>query len=134
MNIILVLKPTRFVSLIFPLYDTLEGFPSWLSSKEFAFQCRKCVFNPRVRKIPWWKKWQPTPVFLPGKSHGQWSLVGYSPWGHKGSDTTKDLHTWHSRQWLLFTIHTYYSFFHFYLSFYLQILCVCVHVCVRTCM
>ena len=35
----------------------------------------------RVRKIPWRRKWQPTPVFLPGKSHGQRSLVGYSPWG-----------------------------------------------------
>ena len=41
------------------------------------------------RKIPWSRKWQPTPVFLPGKSHGQWSLMGYSPWGCKESDTTK---------------------------------------------
>ena len=37
-------------------------------------------------------KWQPTPVFLPGKSHGQTSLVGYSPWGRKESDTTEQLH------------------------------------------
>ena len=44
-----------------------------------------------VRKIPWRRKWQPTPVFLPGKSHGQRSLAGYSPWGHKESDTTKRL-------------------------------------------
>ena len=36
-----------------------------------------------VRKIPWRRKWQPTPIFLPGKSHGQRSLAGYSPWGHK---------------------------------------------------
>ena len=36
---------------------------------------------PGVGKIPWRRKWQPTPVFLPGKSHGQRSLVGYSPWG-----------------------------------------------------
>ena len=35
------------------------------------------------------EKWQPTPVFLPGESHGQRSLVGYSPWGHKESDTTE---------------------------------------------
>ena len=41
-------------------------------------------FDPWVRKIPWRRKWQPTPVFLPGKSHGQRNLVGYSPWGHKG--------------------------------------------------
>ena len=37
-----------------------------------------------VRKIPWRMRWQPTPVFLPEKSHGQRSLAGYSPWGHKG--------------------------------------------------
>ena len=37
---------------------------------------------------PWRKKWQPTPIFLPGKSHGWKSLVGYSPWGHTESDTT----------------------------------------------
>ena len=37
------------------------------------------------------KEWLPTPVFLPGESHGQRSLVGYSPWGHKGSDTTEQL-------------------------------------------
>ena len=40
-------------------------------------------FHPWVRKIPWRRKWQPTPVLLPGKSHGQRSLVGYSPRGHK---------------------------------------------------
>ena len=41
------------------------------------------VFDPWVRKMPWRRKWQPTPVFLPGKSYGQKSLVGYSPLGHK---------------------------------------------------
>ena len=40
-------------------------------------------FNPWVRKIPWRKKWQPAPVFLPGEFPGQRSLVDYSPWGHK---------------------------------------------------
>ena len=39
--------------------------------------------NPWTRKIPWSRKWQLTPIFLTGKSHGQRSLVGYSPWGHK---------------------------------------------------
>jgi hypothetical protein len=43
-------------------------------------------------KIPWRRKWQPTPVLLPGKSHGQRSLVGYSPWGCKELDTTKQLY------------------------------------------
>ena len=47
--------------------------------------------NPWVRKIPWRREWQSTPVFLPGKSHRQRSLAGYSPWGRKKSDTTKRL-------------------------------------------
>ena len=47
------------------------------------------MFDPWVRRIPWRRKWQPTPVLLPGKSHGQSSLVGYSPWDHKESDTTE---------------------------------------------
>ena len=41
------------------------------------------------------RKWQPTPVSLPGKSHGQRSLVGYRPWGSKESDTTEQLHYYH---------------------------------------
>jgi len=44
-----------------------------------------------VGMIPWRRAWQPTPVFLPGKFHGQRSLAGYSLWGHKESDTTKQL-------------------------------------------
>jgi len=51
------------------------------------------MFDLWVRKIPWRKTWQPTPVFLPGQSHGQRSLVGYSPWGHKEFDTTKQLNS-----------------------------------------
>ena len=46
-------------------------------------------FDPWVRKISWRRAWQPTSVFLPGESHGQKSLVGYSPWGGKESDTTE---------------------------------------------
>ena len=49
-------------------------------------------FNLWVRKIPWRRKWQPTPVLLPGESHGRRSLVGYSPRGRKESDTTERLH------------------------------------------
>ena len=45
-----------------------------------CLQCERPGFNPWVRKMPWKKKWQPTPVFLLGKSHGQRSLVGYSSW------------------------------------------------------
>ena len=54
------------------------GLPRWRSGKESA--CRK-GFNLWIGKFPWSRKWQPTPGFLPGKSHGQRSLVGYSPWG-----------------------------------------------------
>ena len=43
---------------------------------------------PGLRRFPWRRKWQPTPVFLPGESHGQRSLAGYSLWGHKETDTT----------------------------------------------
>ena len=53
---------------------------------------RETRFNPWVGKIPWRRKWQPTPVLLPGKSHGQRSLVGYSPWDRKESDMTERLH------------------------------------------
>ena len=50
---------------------------------------------PWVRKIPWRRKWQPTPVFVPGESHGQRSLAGYSPWGRQESDTIELRHTHH---------------------------------------
>ena len=53
---------------------------------------RETWFDPWVMKIHWRRKWQPTPVFLPGESHGQRSLVGYSPWSRKESDTTERLH------------------------------------------
>ena len=46
-------------------------------------------FDPWVNKIPWRRAWQPTPVSLPGESHGQGSLMGYTPWGHTESDTTE---------------------------------------------
>ena len=50
-------------------------------------------FDPWVRKIPWRRKWQPTPVFLPKKSHAQGNLMGYSPKGSKELDTTEQTHT-----------------------------------------
>ena len=58
--------------------------------KKSDCQCRRCGFNPWVRRIPWRRKRQPTPVFLPGKSHGQRSLAGYRE-GHKEWDTTERL-------------------------------------------
>ena len=64
------------------------GFPGGTSGKESTCQCRRhkrLRFDSWVGKIPWRRKWQPTPVFLPGESHGQRSLAGYSAWGHKQS-------------------------------------------------
>ena len=66
--------------------------PWWLRGKSIYPQCGRTGFNPWVRKVPRRKKWQPTPVFLPGESHGQRSLVDYSPRCHKESDTTERLH------------------------------------------
>ena len=59
------------------------ALPWWLSGKESACQCRRCRFDPWIGRIPWRRKRQPTPGFLPGKSHGQRSLSGHSPWGPK---------------------------------------------------
>ena len=66
-----------------------RGLPRWYSGKEYACQCRRFGFDPWSGKIPWSRKWQPTPVFSPGKSHGQKSIVGYSPWDHKHWDTSE---------------------------------------------
>ena len=68
------------------------GLPRWLGGKDSACQCRifkKRGFDPWVGKIPWSRKWQPTPVSLTGKSHGQRNLVGCSPLGCKELGTTK---------------------------------------------
>ena len=65
--------------------------PRQLSGKESTCQCRRCGFSPWVGKIPWLRKWQPTPVFLSGESHGWRGLVGYSPWGWKELGTTEHL-------------------------------------------
>ena len=72
------------------------GLPRGHSSKESTCQCRRLKrhrFHPWVRKIPWSRKWRPTPVFLPGESHGQRSLAGYSEKDCKQSDTAQCTHT-----------------------------------------
>jgi len=80
----------KFWSLFF-----IRGFPSGSEvkgkKKKICLQCRRCGFDPLVGKMPWRRKWQLTPVFQPGKSQGQRSLVGYNPWGHKESDLTYSL-------------------------------------------
>ena len=79
----------------------LMDFPGSITGKEPACQCRRqkrCRFDPWVGKIPWRRKWQPTPVFLSGESHGQRSLVGYSAWDHKESDKTYQLNNNHKKE------------------------------------
>ena len=70
-----------------------KGISMWLSWKESACQCRRRGLDPWVGKIPWRRKWQPPPVFLPGKSHGQRNLVGYSH-GVGKSQTQLSTHAW----------------------------------------
>jgi len=53
--------------------------PRWLSGKESTCPCRRCGFDPWIGKMPWRRKWQPIPIFLPGESYGQSSRAGYSP-------------------------------------------------------
>ena len=80
------------------MYRATSIFPGSASGKELICQCRRRKrpgFDPWVRKIPWRRKQQPTPVFLPGKSHGQRSLEGSSPWGHKELDMTERLNSHH---------------------------------------
>ena len=75
-------------------------FPGGISGKEPACSCRRCKrhsFDPWVEKIPWSRKWQPTPVFSPGEPHGQGSLEGYSPWGSQQSTEHARTHT-HTHQ------------------------------------
>ena len=73
-----------------------EMAPRWCSGKEYACRCRRprrWRFSPWVGKIPWRRKWQPTPVSL-WKIHRQRSLAGYSPWSHKQLDMTEHTHTY----------------------------------------
>ena len=82
----------RHISLRISGHTLSSRLPWWLRWQSICLQCRRPRFDPWVGKIPWGRKWQPTSVFLPGESHGQRSLVGYSLWGHKESDMTEWLH------------------------------------------
>jgi len=66
---------------------SISGFPGCSAGKEST--CKAGDMDPWVEKIPWRREWPPTPVFLPRDSHGQRSLVGCSPQGHKELETTK---------------------------------------------
>ena len=85
--------PVKIVFMSESLYCLLpvipSCFPGGSDGKESACQCRRPGFDPCVGKIPWGRERLPTPVFLPGESHGQRSLEGYSPRGCRESDTTE---------------------------------------------
>ena len=85
-----------------------------------------------VGKIPWKRKWQPTPVFLPGKFHGQRGLVGYSPWGHKESDMTEWLPHWPVQDFRFF--HAQFGSFSSLLRFVPLFVQSCVLVVRRGCL
>ena len=91
-HIMLALIAQSFPTLCNPMIpDTL-----WCSGEKSACWCRRCKRHgiyPWVGKIPWRRKWQPSLVFLPGESHEQRSLAGYSPWGCKESYTTERAHS-----------------------------------------
>ena len=68
------------------LYSS-KGFTGSSIGKSIRLQCRRTGLDPWVWKVPWRRNWRPTPVFLPGKSHGGRSLAGCGQWGHKGVTT-----------------------------------------------
>ena len=69
------------------------GLPRWHTGEGSTCKCRRRGFDSWVGKIPWRRKWLLTPVFLPGKSHGHRSTVGYSPWVTKELGMTERLST-----------------------------------------
>ena len=98
------------------------GIPWWLRWQRVCLQYERPELDPWVRKTAWRRKWQPTPVFLPGKPHGRRSLAGYSSQGCKESDTIYRLH------------------FHFHVHIYMYVcmythmyLCLCMHMCRYLC-
>ena len=121
--------------------------------KESACQCRRFKrhgFSPWVGMIPWSKEWQPTPVFLPGKSHGQRNLMGYSPWCCRKLDTTEHTQT-HTHfeskiQWISYELNLDIKNMIVYLKIKWQFcasiynqshtknVCACVCVCTRVLM
>ena len=96
--------------------------PWWLRWKRICLQCGRPKLDPWVGKIPWRRKWQPTPTFFPGESHGQRSLVSYSLWDLDKSDMTEQVtHT--ERNYTRYALGTLSLIFVF-LYKYLDICCL----------
>ena len=89
-DIILPTKVHLVKAMVSPVLTYGCGLPWWLRRYSACLQCGRPRFDPRSPgKIPWRRKWQSTPVLVPGKSHGQRTLVGYSPWDRRESDMTE---------------------------------------------
>ena len=97
-SFLIVRKPNKtifFLKSLFTLWQIYMadiGLPWWLRGYSVCLQCGRPGFDSWVGKIPWRSKWQATPLFLPRESHGQRSLMGYSPQGRKESDMTERLY------------------------------------------
>ena len=74
----------------------MEELPWWLPART-CLQCRRPGFSSWVGKIPYWKEWLPTPIFLPGVFHGRRRPAGCSRWGHEESDMTERLTHSHTK-------------------------------------
>ena len=95
MNPLKMISYLHFIFLTCILKRTLYlklGFPGGSVVKNLSANTGDASWIPAwVGKIPWRRKWQPAPIFFPGKFHGQRSLAGYNPWDHKESDRTEQL-------------------------------------------
>ena len=113
-----------------------SGLPCGLRWERVHLPCRRPRFSPWIRKIPWRRKWQPTPVLFPGESHGHRGPAGCTPWGRKKADTTEWLtlshfsKLWPVRQmWFLFYFVSFWG--HIGLQHYACFTCTsCFCLCV----
>ena len=104
-HIFSVMTPGQSINLLTYVNTHVLGFPSGSAIKNPPANAGDVGFYPWDRKIPWRRAWQPTPVFLLWKSHGQMSLAGYSPGGHRR--VGRDLETKQQQLhiWCLYNIH-----------------------------
>ena len=86
-SVLSAMKHLSDQSFFFKISNPSTEIPDGSAGKPAAYPCRRRWRDPRVRKIPWRREWQPTPVFFPGESHGQRSLAGCSPRGCQDLDT-----------------------------------------------
>ena len=100
-------KNNSKIYLSFSVPYTILSLPRWRSGKESACQCRRCGFDPWVGKIPWRRKWQMAPMFLPGESQEQRSLSGYSTWGHKRVQHDWTLHIIATRNNIIYAVNCF---------------------------